>query len=387
MQGRGVCAIDLDALAHNLREVRRVVGPRVRICAVVKADAYGHGAVPVSRALLADGADGLAVASFDEARELRRGGIAAPVLVLGGVHPIDGAAAAELGLAAVFWDGAGARELAAAVPAGRRLRVHLKVDTGMTRVGAALDELGAIADALRGLPLDVEGVMSHLACGEQPGDESVARQRLAFERATQALAAAGLRPVVRHLANSGGLLADPRTHYDMVRPGIALYGGLPSPELAGTARLEPVMQLRSAVQQVRTVPAGSGVGYGLTFTTTRQTRLAVLAFGYAQGYPRALSNRGQVVVRNRLAPVVGVVSMNHTTIDVTDVPGVRAGDEVILWGRAEEPRLDVMEVATRADTLGHELLARVGRGVSRLYRGAGAGSGAATALPATAQQR
>ncbi len=342
----------------------------MRICGVVKADAYGHGALPVSRTLLARGADALAVASLDEARELRRGGLAAPLLVLGGVAPSTAAAAVELGLSVVVADEESARQLAEALPAGRRLRVHLEVDTGMTRRGTALADLGGLADALRALPLEVEGVMSHLACGEQPGHESVARQRRTFDEALAALGAAGIRPALRHLANSGGLLGDPATHYDLVRPGIALYGGLPDPALADRVDLRPVMQLRTYVEQVRTAPAGTGVGYGLTFTTRRESRLAVLRMGYAQGYPRSLSNRGQVVVRDRLAPVVGIVSMDHVTIDVTDVPGVRSGDEVILWGRAAEPRLDVMEVGERAGTLGYELLTRVGRSIPRVYTGA-----------------
>src|SRR5262245_59720187 len=196
MQARGVCRIDLGALAHNLGEIRRVVGPRVRICAVVKADAYGHGAVPASRALLAEGAHSLAVTSFDEARDLRRGGIAAPILVLGGLAPGDAAAAAELGLTVVVWDPATIENLAAAVPAGRRLRVHLKFDTGMTRIGAPASEVGAIADAVRRLPLEVEGVMSHLACADQPDHESIDRQRRSFEEIVAALADRGVKPAL-----------------------------------------------------------------------------------------------------------------------------------------------------------------------------------------------
>jgi alanine racemase len=367
MQARGVCRIDLEALAHNLGEVQRVVGPRVRTCAVVKADAYGHGAVEASRALLAAGAQSLAVTSFGEARDLRRGGIVAPVLVLGGIAPGDAAGAAELGLSVVACDPRSLTELASAVPAGRRLRVHLKFDTGMTRIGAPPDDAGAIAETVRGLPLEVEGVMSHLACGDRPGHESIVRQRRCFEDVLATLADLGIRPALRHLANSGGLLADGATHFDMVRPGIALYGGLPAPELAAKVSLRPVMQLCATVVQVRDVPAGTGVGYGLTFETRRPSRIAVLGLGYAEGYPRALSNRGAVVVRGRLAPVAGTVSMDHTTIDVTDVPDVQAGDEAILWGHEADPRLDVMEVGAVAGTLGYELLSRVGQQVPRAY--------------------
>lgn len=367
MQARGTCSIDLDAIAHNLGEVRRVVGPRVRVCAVVKADAYGHGAVPVSRHLLAHGAEMLAVASFDEARELRRGDIAAPVLVLGGIPAADAAAAADLGLVAVAWDPRAIGELGRAVPAGRRLRVHLKVNTGMTRIGCDPADLGAAADALLAGPFEVEGVLSHLACGEVPGDPSVAAQRAAFEEAIAVLAGRGLRPAVRHLANSGGLLADAATHFDMVRPGLALYGLLPSPLLADRAQLLPAMQFRAAIVALREVPAGARVGYGHTHEMRRPGRVAVLHVGYAQGYPRALSNRGSVLVRGRLAPVVGIVSMDHTTIDVTDVPGVAVGDEAVLWGHGDEPSLDVMSVGGLAGTIGYELLARVPGAIPRVH--------------------
>lgn len=367
MQARGICSIDLDAIAHNLAEVRRVVGPRVRVCAVVKADAYGHGAVPVSRHLLSHGAQMLAVASLDEARELRRGGIAAPVLVLGGVQPDDAAAAVELGLVPVVWGPRAIAELGAAVPAGRRLRVHLKVNTGMTRIGCDLAELDAAADALAAGPFEVEGVLSHLACGEVPGDPSVARQREAFEAAVAALAARGIRPPLRHLANSGGLLANPATHYDMVRPGLALYGLLPSPLLADRVSLRPAMQVRATIVALRDVPAGTRIGYGHTHEMRRPGRVAVLHVGYAQGYPRALSNRGSVVVRETVVPVVGIVSMDHTTIDVTDVPGVKVGDEATLWGHAGDPRLDVMSVGALAGTIGYELLTRVGSAIPRVH--------------------
>lgn len=366
MQGRGVCAIDLDALSHNLREVQRIAGPRVRTCAVVKADAYGHGAVPISKCLLAGGVQMLAVASLDEARALRRGGIAAPILVLGGVAPGEVSTAVELGLSVVAWDPAAIAAIAAAVPAGRRLRLHLKVDTGLGRVGLMPSDLDAVCDTLRAGALEIEGVLSHLASGEIPGDPSVDRQRLEFERIVAALGERGLRPPLRHLANSGGLVADPRTHFDMVRPGILLYGGLPSPDLADRVRLRPVMQLRANVLQVKDLPPGHGVGYGSTHRMEDHGRVAVLHLGYAQGVPRALSNRGTAILRGRPAPIVGVVSMDHTTVDATGVPDLRVGDEAILWG-SEAPGHDVMSVGRLAGTIGYELLTGVPRDLPRVY--------------------
>ncbi len=367
MQGRGVCAIDLDALAHNLSEVRRIVGPRVRTCAVVKADAYGHGAVPVSRRLLAEGAQMLAVASLHEARDLRRGGIAAPVLVLGGATPAEASAAVELGLSVVAWDARAITELAAAVPAGRRLRVHVKIDTGLGRVGAMPGDLDAICAAVSASSIEIEGVLSHLASGETPGDPSVERQVAEFGRVVAAMADRGIRPALRHLANSGGLVADSRTHFDMVRPGLVLYGALPSPALADRIRLRPVMQLRACVLQVKDMPGGHGIGYGSTHRMPDHGRIAILHLGYAQGVPRALSNRGTAILRGHPAPIVGLVSMDHTTLDASAIPGVRVGDEAILWGSDVEGN-DVMSVARTAGTIGYELLTGVPGGLPRTYQ-------------------
>ncbi|MFM7737238.1 MAG: alanine racemase [Alphaproteobacteria bacterium] len=366
MQGRGVCAIDLDALSSNLREVQRIVGPRVRTCAVVKADAYGHGAVPVSRRLLAEGVQMLAVASLHEARELRRGDIAAPILVLGSVAPAEASVAVDLGLSVVAWDARAIAELAAAVPAGRRLRVHLKVDTGLGRIGAIPRDLDPVCDALRSGSLELEGVMSHLASGEVPGDPSIDRQLSEFERVLAAMADRGLRPSLRHVANSGGLLSDPRTHLDMVRPGLVLYGALPSPDLADRIGLRPVMQLRATVLQRKDLPPGHGVGYGSTHRMADHGHVAVLHLGYAQGVPRALSNRGVAILRGKPAPIVGLVSMDHTTIDVTGIPDARVGDEAILWG-SDVKGNDVMSVARLAGTIGYELLTGVPASLPRTY--------------------
>jgi alanine racemase len=334
---------------------------------VVKADAYGHGAVAVSRALIDVGAEQLAVAWIDEALALRAAAISAPILVFGGVPPSAAERALDLDLTAVVWDVASIRALGEAVPSGKRLVVHLKVDTGMTRKGADPAELAQVAAELHAQPLDVEGVMSHLACADTPSHPSFEAQRAAFDEALRALDRAGVRPRVRHLANSAGVLASPATHYDMVRPGIMLYGALPAKEFADRVSLRPVMELRTAISQIREVRPGTGIGYGHTFVAARPTRVAVLAIGYGQGYPRALSNRGNALVRGRLAPVIGIVSMDHTMIDVTDVSEAAVGDDVVLWGAASEPRIDVMRVGEAAGTLGYELLVGVPPSLPRVY--------------------
>jgi alanine racemase len=219
------------------------------------------------------------------------------------------------------------------------------------------------------LGFEVEGIFSHFACADEPGHPSVELQRIALEQLLDRVASEGFRPRLRHLANSAGILADPRSHLDMVRPGLVLYGCLPSPALAGSLDLRSVMELRARILQTKAAQEGAGVGYGWTYRPERETRLAVLAIGYAQGYPRALSNVASVLVRGRRAPVVGTISMDHITIDVSDVPEVAVGDEAILWGGSERTAPHVMELGEAAGTIGYELMVRVGASVPRIYRG------------------
>jgi alanine racemase len=374
---RAVCRIDLGALRHNLSEIRRAIGPGIAVCGVVKGDAYGHGAVPVATALEAAGIEHLAVASLEEALELRRAGVTVPVLIFGGVRPDRAREAARERLAVTVWSAATARTLAAALDPEEPLDVHVKVDTGMHRVGALADDLSELITALRAGPFRIAGTMSHLACADEPGHPSVPPQIAAFASALQTMDARGVQPGLRHLANSAGAVEWPSARYDMVRAGIALYGGTPSPGLAGRLDLRPVMSLQTRVVQVKTIPAGDCVGYGHTFAATRPTRLAVVPVGYAIGYPRALSNRGEVLVRGHRAPVVGIVSMDHVTIDVTDVPSVAEGDLVTLWGTDGTQLLDVMDLGARAGTIGYELLTCVSPRVPRIYHD-GAGQYAGT---------
>jgi alanine racemase len=364
---RAVCRIDLAALRHNLAAIRRAIGPGVAVCGVVKADAYGHGAVPVARTLAAGGIEHLAVASIDEAAELRQAGVDVPILAFGGVRPDRAREAVRLRLAVTVWSAAAARALAEALDPAAPLEVHVKVDTGMHRIGALADDLSALADALRAGPFRIAGTMSHLACADEPGHPSVPAQIDAFESALRVLSSLGIAPGVRHLANSAGAIDWPRARFDMVRAGIALYGCAPSPGLAGRLDLAPVMHLQTRILQVKAIPAGDRVGYGHTFAARRPTRLAVLPVGYAIGYPRALSNRGEVLVRGRRAPVAGTISMDHVTVDVTDVPDAAEGDVVTLWGSDGAQHLDVMELGARAGTIGYELLTCVSPRTPRIY--------------------
>jgi len=366
MHGRPTVAeVSLAALRHNCRRVRELVGPGVSVLAVVKADAYGHGAVPAARTFLEAGAAGLGVSSVAEAVELRRAGIAAPVLVLGGAFPGDERDVVAHELAVALWDAARACALdAEARAAGRVVPVHVKIDTGMTRLGLDVGAVAEFAALVRDLPgLEVAGVFSHFASADAVDTAPARAQAARFEVAVETLAAAGVRPPLVHLANSAAVLSAPAAHFTMVRPGIMLYGYPPAPHLAARAGVVPAMQLRTAIAQTRRVPAGTPVSYAGTFVTSRPSTIAALPVGYADGYHRLASNRAQAIVRGRRVPVAGRVCMDHTMIDVTDVPDVRAGDRVVLFGDG----VGADELAGWCDTIAYEVLTSVGRRVPRVY--------------------
>ena len=372
-QGRPTVAeINVAALRRNLREVRALVGPAVDILAVVKANGYGHGAVAAARAFVAEGASALGVATVEEGAELREAGLQDPILVLGGTLPGQEHDVLEYAMTPAVWDLATARALGEhAAAGGQSVSIHVKVDTGMSRVGVLPEDVAAFGRGLQAIPgVCVDGVFSHFACAEDVSGPTVARQMTLFADAVEQLAQVGVQPPRRHLANSAAVMTFPRAHhsrYSMVRPGIMLYGVPPDPALAARAALEPAMRFRTAVIQDKRVPAGTPVSYGQTFRTERPSTLATIAVGYADGYPRALSNRGQVLVRGRRAPVVGRVCMDLTIVDVTGIDGVRAGDEVVLWGRQGAAEITCGEVAAWAGTIPYELLTRVGSRVPRVY--------------------
>jgi alanine racemase len=365
-QGRPTIAeVSLSALRHNCRRVRELIGPGVAVLAVVKADAYGHGALAAARVFVDAGAWGLGVSSVAEGVELRRGGTTAPVVVLGGVFAGEEGDVVAHELAVALWDAARARALdAAARAAGRHVPVHVKVDTGMTRLGLDARDVGAFGALVRTLPgLETVGVFSHFASADAV-DTAAARAQIArFEAAVEAFAAAGLRPPFVHLANSAGVLAAPAAHFTLVRPGIMLYGYAPAPHLARRAGVLPAMRLRTAIAQTRRVPAGTPVSYGGTFVTARESTIATLPIGYADGYHRLASNRAQVLIGRRRAPVAGRVCMDQTMIDATDVPGVAVGDRVVLFGDG----IGADELAGWCETISYEMLTAVGRRVPRRY--------------------
>jgi alanine racemase len=367
VEGRPTVAeVSLGALRENCRQALLLVGPGVGVLAVVKADGYGHGAAQAAQAFLDGGAAGLGVSMVAEGLELRRAGIRAPIVVLGGIFPGEEAATVAHDLAAAVWTLDGARALAAAArAAGRTAAVHLKVNTGMTRLGCEPGEVRALGEALAAeLHLRLDGVFSHFASADAVDTASARAQCSRFAGAVEALAAAGIRPPRVHLANSAAVLSEPAAHFTMVRPGLMLYGYVPAPHLAARATLRPAMRLRTAVAQMRRVSAGTPVGYGGAWVATRESVVATLPLGYADGYHRTASNRGAMVVRGRRVPIAGRVCMDHVMLDVTDVPSVAAGEPVTVFG---PQAITADDVAGWCDTIAYEVLTSIGKRVPRVH--------------------
>ena len=367
--------IDEGALANNVRQIRRLIGPQRLLAGVVKANAYGHGAIPVARQILAAGADRLAVATLSEALELRTAGIDAPILVLGYTPPRQAAEVVRAGVTATVYDVETAQALAeAAAQQGVRAAVHVKVNTGMNRLGLDPEDAPAFLEALRAMAtLEAEGVFTHFATSDT--DRAFALVQAArFGAMIAALEAAGLRPPLVHAANSAATLTLPETHFDMVRCGIALYGLDPDEEMTPLpAGFRPVLSWKAEVAQVRTLPPGAGVSYGLEFVTRRSSTLAVIPVGYADGFPRRPLTSGGVLIHGKEAPIVGRVCMDQSLVDVTDIAAagepVRQGDLVVLIGRQGEAAISAEEAARRIGTINYDVVSRILARVPRIMVG------------------
>jgi alanine racemase len=365
-----IAEIDLDALRHNYRTIRGQAGNDRQLLAVVKADAYGHGAVPVAQTLQAEGVAYFGVALVEEGETLRRAGIERPILVLGGVGSGEEQQLLAAELTPVIFDLAGARRLsAAAAAAGRRCRYHLKIDSGMGRLGFLLADLPGVLAQLANLPgLEMEGVISHLALADEADHPFTGTQVERFRDALVLVREAGFAPRLIHLSNSAAIFSHELPECNLVRPGIALYGGLPAEHLADRIGLRPVMSLSTNIAQLKTVPAGTGISYGHRFVTGRPTLVAALPVGYADGYSRRLSGCGEVLVRGRRAPIAGTVCMDWTMVDVSDIPGVSVGDRVTLLGRDDSEQISAEEWAGRIGTISYEVFCLVGQRIPRIYK-------------------
>jgi alanine racemase len=361
--------VDHAAIRANLALVRRAA-PDTQVIGVVKANAYGHGAVAVARTLVADGVERLAVATVDEGAELRAAGLDGPVLLLWGIGPGEAAAVIEHDLEPIVYDDRGIELLeAAAGRAGARVGVHLKVDSGLGRQGATPDEAVDLATRiLRSRSLRLVGTMSHFAV---PGEDDAYTevQTLRVARVLDAMRSSGVDPGIVHVSASGGLLAGGVPFADAVRPGLALYGLLPAWASDRDPGLVPALSLRARPLRIFALAAGEGIGYGLRFRAPADTRIATLGIGYGDGWPRAHANNGWVLVRGQRAPIVGAVSMDGLTVDVGGIDGVTYGDEFVLIGEQEGSRITADEVATERRTINYEVTTALRGRLPRLHRG------------------
>jgi alanine racemase len=362
--------VDLGAIADNVRTLRQEVAP-ARLCAVVKADGYGHGALPAARTAMAAGADWLAVAQVPEAVALRDAGIDAPLMVLSEPRPDELDTALGLDARLTVYT---SEMLGALVEAVRRngrppVRVHLKVDTGMRRVGAAPDDVTALAKVVADSPgLGLEGLFTHFPVADEPGNSFTSRQIATFDALVEDLRDAGLAPPMLHAANSAGAICVPAGRYNMVRCGIAVYGIPPAPVLAGRVPLRRSLRLVSEVSFVKDVPAGEGVSYGLRQRTRRDTVLATVPIGYADGVARALPLVGaEVLLGGRRRSMIGVVTMDQLMVDCGPDADVRPGDEVVLLGRQGDEEVTPDEWAAKLGTIAYEVVCAIGPRVERRY--------------------
>jgi alanine racemase len=362
--------IDLNAIGNNTRQIKTLVGPKVQVLISLKADAYGHGAVRVARTALHNGANMLGVATVSEAIPLREASIHAPILVFGYVPRWQMREAVRLGVTVTLYSSELAQELSrTAVELGQTVKAHVKIDTGMARLGIRAEQIDEIIELIREinhLPgLEMEGIYTHFATADD-GDQSYARLQLArFEQILRTLEAQRLRPPIVHAANSAATLSLPESHYDLVRPGIAIYGLDPSPEVRLPESMRAALSFKTQVSQVKLIPAGEGISYGKTYVTSEPTRVAVLPVGYADGFRRTPQNWGSVLIHGQEAPLLGRVCMDQCMVDVSHIPQARIGDEVVLIGHQGQATLTVEMVAQRLGTINYEvvaeLLARVPR--------------------------
>lgn len=375
--------VDLGAVAHNVRELRRCADPRAKVMAVVKADGYGHGAVEVARTALANGAEWLGVARLPEAIPLREAGFDAPILVFGYTPPAEAGRLIDLDLRQSVYSAAAARAYSAVAAAlGQRIRVHLKVDTGMGRLGmvpatlsgktpghAVGEDFIREATAIARLPgLETEGIFTHFAASDSADTSYAERQLSLFLEVLAALRAAGLEFALRHAANSAAVIALPASHLDLVRPGIALYGLKPSDEVdLAAVSLKPAMALKTRIIHLKPVPAGTCISYGMTYRTPSPTVIATVPAGYADGFRRLFSSRGEMLVGGRRVPVVGRVCMDLTMLDVGSVPGVRVEDEVVVFGRQGGASISADDLARALGTINYEIVCDLTARVPRVY--------------------
>lgn len=362
--------VDLDAIRHNIIEMKQHIRPTAKTMAVVKADAYGHGAAAVVDALT-DIVDYFAVAHGAEAVELRNHGIDKPLLILGYSSPEEFQTLLENQITITLFHLEDGRELSRlALELGQRARIHIKIDTGMNRIGFPCNSHTiSVIQELAALPgLEIEGIFTHFAKADEMDKTAMGQQLDRFRSLLDGLQAAEINIPLRHAANSAAILEAGDFGFEMVRSGISTYGLYPSDEVdKGNANLIPAMSLRSRIAHVKTVPAGEGISYGWSYVTERESRIATVPVGYADGYKRALSGKARVLIHGRSAPVVGRICMDQFMVDVSQIPDVQIGDMVTLFGRDGDEYLPVEELADAAASFNYEFICGIARRIPRIY--------------------
>jgi len=368
---RAWAEIDLDAIAHNTREIKKLTGSKVEMMGVVKADAYGHGVLEVVRTLLDNGVTQLAVSMLDEAIQIRKMGIDVPILVLNYTDPARADEIIHNRVTQTVFSTDLAQALSiAAVRLGKDVRIHVKVDTGMTRVGfiPGYNAVRNIMEISRLPGIILEGIFTHFASADESDKSYTLMQFERFMNLCTELTRAGIHIPVKHVCNSAGILQYPEMHLDIVRPGIILYGLYPSREVAGKIDLRPAMTLKANVIFVKDVDKDTYVSYGRTFRTDRKSRIATIPIGYADGYTRLMSNKGRMLVNGEYAPVIGRICMDQCMLDVTDLKhDVHVGDEVVIFGRQNGSCISVDEIADQVGTINYELVCIIGKRIPRVY--------------------
>jgi len=361
--------VDLGALEFNYRQIQKRIPEGVKLLAVVKADAYGHGAIPVSLKLEKLGVEYLGVVIPEEGVELRRGGVKAPILVLGGIFGREVDQIFRFRLTPVIFRKDSLKLLSQEAERRRRkVKVHLKVDTGMGRLGVPLSAWPDFLKEVKRFPkIEIEGILSHFSMLD--AEKGLTQNQWgAFQRAVTIAQEMGISCQYLHMASSATLTAFPGYSAKLVRPGIMLYGSYPSPKFQSLIPLKPVMTLKTRIHFLKSVPPGTRISYGGTFKTKRESLIATLPIGYADGYSHHLSNHGEVLIHGKRAPVVGKVCMDFIMVDVTDIPRVSVGDEVILMGRQGREQITAEEIAEKINSISYEVLCLIGKRVPRVYK-------------------
>lgn len=362
--------VDLDAVVFNMESMKKNLNPDVGMIGVVKTDAYGHGAVPVAKTI-DPYVKGYAVAAIDEALILRRHGIVKPILILGVTHPSRYQELIGEDIRPAIFTMEQARPLSEfAVQLGKKAKIHIAVDTGMSRIGLTPDEAGAsVVAEIAALPgIEIEGMFTHFAKADETDKASANQQQQKYLNLVTLLEKKGIEIPVKHISNSAGIIDLPQAHFHLTRAGISIYGMYPSDEVCKEqVPLKPVMGLKAYVSYVKIIPAGTEVSYGGTFRAERETKVATVPVGYGDGYPRGLSGRGHVLIHGQKAPILGRVCMDQFMVDVTDIPDVETDTEVTLIGRDGDRQITVEDIAAMSGGFHYELVCDLGKRVPRVY--------------------